>query len=277
MANSSEFYHFLKSDRHISAFSVQAQEVLTESVQMAFTNLVNCFRVELSQTLNQFLSENIDHESAAGLVMTVLGSAMALLRRSRVNAALTIQLFSQLFHYINVICFNAVRNCFTSIRSSKKPFDWHKIALSPIQIVTNPHMCNETWGKVISVRLQILETWAHKQGLELAAECHLAKINQCADFLQVCHISHTLSKWRAFSIDLHLNKWFSGWQIKCSRRSAIGLLMLPLEFIANGSIASARDDSEEYRWYSHSNGRIGGRWIDPSRWPGGKSICWSCF
>lgn len=37
MANSSEFYHFLKSDRHISAFSVQAQEVLTEAVQAAFT------------------------------------------------------------------------------------------------------------------------------------------------------------------------------------------------------------------------------------------------
>lgn len=36
MANSSEFLHFLKSDRHISAFSVQAQEVLAESVQTAF-------------------------------------------------------------------------------------------------------------------------------------------------------------------------------------------------------------------------------------------------
>lgn len=110
MANSSEFLHFLKSDRHISAFSVQAQEVLAESVQTAFRNLVNCFRVELSQTLNQFLSETIDHDSAAGLVLTVLGSAMALLRRCRVNAALTIQLFSQLFHYINVICFNTVSN-----------------------------------------------------------------------------------------------------------------------------------------------------------------------
>lgn len=108
MANSSEFLHFLKSDRHISAFSVQAQEVLAEAVQTAFRNLVNCFRLELSQTLNQFLSETIDHDSAAGLVLTVLGSAMALLRRCRVNAALTIQLFSQLFHYINVICFNTV-------------------------------------------------------------------------------------------------------------------------------------------------------------------------
>lgn len=46
-------------------------------------------------------------------------------------------------------------------------------------------MCVESWGKVIRERLDILESWAHKQGLELAAECHLAKINQCADFLQV--------------------------------------------------------------------------------------------
>jgi len=112
--------HFLKSDRHISAFSVQAQEVLAEAVQTAFRNLVNCFRLELSQTLNQFLSETIDHDSAAGLVLTVLGSAMALLRRCRVNAALTIQLFSQLFHYINVICFNTVSelqrlNCPTNL------------------------------------------------------------------------------------------------------------------------------------------------------------------
>ncbi|XP_017846332.1 afadin isoform X10 [Drosophila busckii] len=158
MANSSEFLHFLKSDRHISAFSVQAQDVLAEAVQTAFRNLVNCFRLELSQTLNQFLSETIDHDSAAGLVLTVLGSAMALLRRCRVNAALTIQLFSQLFHYINVICFNT--------------------------IVANSHMCTAEWGRVMTERLQLLELWAERQGLELAADCHLAKINQCAQFLQ---------------------------------------------------------------------------------------------
>ncbi|XP_055684221.1 afadin isoform X3 [Lutzomyia longipalpis] len=158
MANSSEFLHFLKSDRHISAFSLQAQEVLAETVQSAFRHLVNSFQAELSQTLNQFLSENIDHDSAAGLVLTVLGADMALLRRCRVNAALTIQLFSQLFHYINVVCFN--------------------------KIVTTPQMCNAAWGKVVSDRLQLLELWAERLGLELAADCHLAKINQCAQFLQ---------------------------------------------------------------------------------------------
>lgn len=46
-------------------------------------------------------------------------------------------------------------------------------------------MCVEAWGKVITHRLHILEEWARRQGLEVAAECHLAKIKQCAGFLQV--------------------------------------------------------------------------------------------
>lgn len=45
-------------------------------------------------------------------------------------------------------------------------------------------MCTSDWGKVMTERLQLLELWAERQGLELAADCHLAKINQCAQFLQ---------------------------------------------------------------------------------------------
>lgn len=45
-------------------------------------------------------------------------------------------------------------------------------------------MCTGEWGKVMTERLQLLELWAERQGLELAADCHLAKINQCAQFLQ---------------------------------------------------------------------------------------------
>ena len=40
----------------------------------------------------------------------VLTFAMGLLRKCRVNAALTIQLFSQLFHYINMWTFNEIVN-----------------------------------------------------------------------------------------------------------------------------------------------------------------------
>ncbi|XP_055853611.1 afadin-like isoform X2 [Episyrphus balteatus] len=158
MANSSEFLNFLKSDRHISAFSIQAQEILYESLQIAFHNLVDLFRVELLQTLDQFLSETTDHVSAAGLVLTVLESVMALLRRYQVNAALTIQLFSLLFHYINAICFNT--------------------------IVSNSHMCTAEYGKMLAERLQLLELWAKRHGLELAADYHLAKIKQCVQFLE---------------------------------------------------------------------------------------------
>ena len=38
----------------------------------------------------------------------ILSSAMALLRKCRVNAALTIQLFSQLFHFVNMWTFNQI-------------------------------------------------------------------------------------------------------------------------------------------------------------------------
>lgn len=40
--------------------------------------------------------------------MHVLSVAMNLLRKCRVNAALTIQLFSQLFHFVNMWTFNQV-------------------------------------------------------------------------------------------------------------------------------------------------------------------------
>lgn len=73
-----------------------------------YSNLVGCFHIELSQVLTPFLDEGSSETEAVGAVISSLGSAMALLRRCRVNAALTIQLFSQLFHYINVWCFNKV-------------------------------------------------------------------------------------------------------------------------------------------------------------------------
>lgn len=84
---------------------------------------------------------------------------MSLLRRCRVNAALTIQLFSQLFHFINMWLFN--------------------------RLVTDPEsgLCSHYWGAIIRQQLGHVEAWAEKQGLELAADCHLSRIVQvgCAD------------------------------------------------------------------------------------------------
>ncbi len=93
-----------------------------------------------------------------GEVLQVLSSAMSLLRRCRVNAALTIQLFSQLFHYINMWLFN-------------------KLVLEP-----RLALCTRYWGHRLRRRLKRIEQWAEKQGLELAADCHLARIIQVTKY-----------------------------------------------------------------------------------------------
>lgn len=87
-------------------------------------------------------------------VLHTLTGAMCLLRRCRVNAALTIQLFSQLFHFINMWLFN--------------------------RLVTGPEsgLCSHYWGAIIRQQLGHVEAWAEKQGLELAADCHLSRIVQ---------------------------------------------------------------------------------------------------
>lgn len=87
-------------------------------------------------------------------VLHTLTGAMSLLRRCRVNAALTIQLFSQLFHFINMWLFN--------------------------RLVTDPEsgLCSHYWGAILRQQLGHVEAWAEKQGLELAADCHLSRIVQ---------------------------------------------------------------------------------------------------
>ncbi|XP_014680003.1 PREDICTED: afadin-like, partial [Priapulus caudatus] len=108
MANASELLHFMKQDRDISLYSVTAQDKLADVVHSAFKYLTRCLQRELEATLPTFLddTDQDDDGSAINPVLSTLASAMALLRRCRVNAALTIQLFSQLFHFINMWLFN---------------------------------------------------------------------------------------------------------------------------------------------------------------------------
>ncbi|XP_053603121.1 afadin isoform X2 [Plodia interpunctella] len=159
MANASELLHFLKCDRHISSFSTQAQDLLPSTVQNAFSNLVSCFQEELSRALSTLTNPAVgDPNEATGPTVQVLASAMVLLRRCRVNAALTIQLFSHLFHYINAVCFN--------------------------KLVTEPGAVSGRWGSALAARLALLAAWAERQGLELAADCHLARTHQAARLIQ---------------------------------------------------------------------------------------------
>lgn len=41
LANASELLHFLKSDRHVSAFSLDAQDTLADAVQIAFRSVID--------------------------------------------------------------------------------------------------------------------------------------------------------------------------------------------------------------------------------------------
>ena len=97
-------------------------------------------------------------------VLHTLKSAMSLLRRCKVNSALTVQLFSQIFHFINMWLFN-------------------RIVLEP-----QLKLCTRSWGILLLNRLERLHSWAKIQGIELAAECHLARVGQVRASL------HTLNK-----------------------------------------------------------------------------------
>ncbi|XP_064342526.1 afadin isoform X12 [Camelus dromedarius] len=162
MANASELLNFIKQDRDLSRVTLDAQDVLAHLVQMAFKYLVHCLQSELNNYMPAFL----DDPEESGLqrpkiddVLHTLTGAMSLLRRCRVNAALTIQLFSQLFHFINMWLFN--------------------------RLVTDPEsgLCSHYWGAIIRQQLGHVEAWAEKQGLELAADCHLSRIVQATTLL----------------------------------------------------------------------------------------------
>ncbi|KAG8504740.1 Afadin [Galemys pyrenaicus] len=162
MANASELLNFIKQDRDLSRITLDAQDVLAHLVQLAFKFLVHCLQTELCSYMPAFLDDpeesGVQRPKIDDVLHTLTG-AMSLLRRCRVNAALTIQLFSQLFHYINMWLFN--------------------------KLVSDPEsgLCAHYWGAVIRQQLGRVEAWAEKQGLELAADCHLSRIVQATTLL----------------------------------------------------------------------------------------------
>ncbi|XP_077408968.1 afadin isoform X4 [Vanacampus margaritifer] len=162
MANASELLNFIKQDRDLSRITLDAQDVLAHLVQMAFKYLVQCLQVDLNNYMAAFLEDPEEHNPQRPKIEDVLHTltgAMSLLRRCRVNAALTIQLFSQLFHFINMWLFN--------------------------KLVTESEsgLCCHYWGAILRQQLSHIEAWAEKQGLELAADCHLSRIVQATTLL----------------------------------------------------------------------------------------------
>ncbi|XP_031684095.1 afadin-like [Oncorhynchus kisutch] len=162
MANASELLNFLKQDRDLSPITLQAQENLAHLVYKAFKCLTQCLLADLSRHLPEFLIYPEGSQSPAGIegVLQTLMGAMSLLRRCRVNAALTIQLFSQLFHSISAWLFNRL------------------LSPSPQGEACSLGLRSHYWGATLRQRLSLVEDWAERQGLELAADCHLSRIIQ---------------------------------------------------------------------------------------------------
>ncbi|XP_044231429.1 afadin [Thunnus albacares] len=164
MANSSELLNFLKHDKDLGPLTQQSQLDLSHLVHKAYSCLIQCLQNELRKHLPTFLIDPEQHgplPAGIELVLNTLMNTMSLLRRCRVNPALTIQLFSQLFHFISAWLFNQL--------------------MSPE--ADTPGLRSHYWGAALRQRLTAIEAWAERQGLELAADCHLGHIIQATMLL----------------------------------------------------------------------------------------------
>lgn len=186
LANTSDLNHFYKQDKHLSHFTIDAQKILYDSITSSFQYLLHCKQEELDRVLLTFFSEADDSgydaslgrhipktgaDAPVGPILDVLEDTMATLRKNRVNAALTIQIFSHLFHHISRWLFDRLIGVYDRHPSVD---GWQANFAA---------YCNQHWGLRFSNRLAMIRGWAEKQGLEQAADFHLARVFQVTVFL----------------------------------------------------------------------------------------------
>ncbi|XP_056332380.1 afadin [Danio aesculapii] len=167
MANASELLNFLRRDGDLCFITVPTQNTLAQLVQTAFRYLSHRLQVELKNHLPAFFADGKKESAQAkeieGVLSTLIRS-MSLLRRCRVNPALSIQLFSQLFHFIGSWILNRIT-------------------------APGSMLCSSYWGKTLRRRLGHVEAWAERQGLELAVDCHLSRLIQATVLLTMSSYS----------------------------------------------------------------------------------------
>ncbi|XP_055010423.1 afadin [Boleophthalmus pectinirostris] len=164
MSNCCELLHFLKQDSELQPITEQSQRGMSRLLHHAYRSLVDCLQSELMKHLPTFLLEPQTHGAlpkGIELVLNTLMTSMSLFRRCKLHAALSIQLFSQLFHFISAWLFNRL------------------LAPQPEPAA----LCSHHWGATLRHRLSPIEAWAERQGLELAADCHLGLITQATALL----------------------------------------------------------------------------------------------
>ena len=209
MANTSELLHFLKQDPDVSLLAYEYETHLTNIVQSCFKYFFLCITRDLSNFIAAFFedSEEADEESSfaisdsedqmmmvppdvistsrmaapgtphgskynsstssissrnsrrskrtratVGDVMSVLSTSLSTLRKNNVNMSLIIQLFSQLIRFLNAKLVN--------------------------KLMEEAQYCTRSGGLRLRKRLQLIDAWAKKQGLELTTERYLAQAVQ---------------------------------------------------------------------------------------------------
>uniref|UniRef100_A0A1I7ZXG6 Dilute domain-containing protein n=1 Tax=Steinernema glaseri TaxID=37863 RepID=A0A1I7ZXG6_9BILA len=162
LSNSSEFLYILRGDTEIQNIlsSTGHLERMQETVEHCYYYLACLIQKSIEQVMGVMTNADMPDKQSTDEVINVLEATMTLFRANRLNAGLTIQLFSHSFYYINQYLFN-----------------W---------MVATPdgrsHL-SRAWGVRLRDRLQFVHLWAEKQGLELAAECHMDRIQQAANLL----------------------------------------------------------------------------------------------
>lgn len=183
LANSSDLNNFYNQDKHLSHFTADAQAILYDSMKSSFNYLLSCRQLELDRVLHAFFDERDDslidstdsNQTAVQQILNVLNETMSTMRKNRVNAILTIQLFTELFHHINKWLFDRLIGVYDNqpgILGNQANFEIY---------------CNRAWGEKFNRRLIAICRWAQEQGLEQAAEFNLRRVIQLTFFLKRIH------------------------------------------------------------------------------------------
>uniref|UniRef100_A0A183CB78 Dilute domain-containing protein n=1 Tax=Globodera pallida TaxID=36090 RepID=A0A183CB78_GLOPA len=183
LSNASELLNMGRTDAWLArAVGTALLDELAHVVQQLFTLLVEyCGQQLLGQGIQpivqQWMLLLLRNRDAAGapaaaaaaqqdgvpslLVVAALDECLRTVRWALLNPALTIQLFSQLFHFISATVFN-----------------W---------LVTEPEarplICQQFGLQQLKQLLDHVQQWAEQQGLELAAECHMDRLCQVVHLL----------------------------------------------------------------------------------------------
>lgn len=103
----SELLHIIQRDNDLNALvGPHLQSQLMETVERCLELHVEVCKVELQSCMSAFLDLNNGVGDDARSIVHLLNDLVLMYRRSRLNPALIIQSFSQVFHFINMYTFN---------------------------------------------------------------------------------------------------------------------------------------------------------------------------